>query len=848
MENNYLNPLFWQHGESEEALRTEIRKMKEGGIGSFIAEARPHPDYLGDGWWRDMNILLDEAKKQNMEMWILDDGEYPSGKANGLIRSKYPQYLKKFLIECHMDATGPLAGSSFLIDDWLLEGESVLRVVAAQRIDRGDALLPETLVDLTEKQSDGRLYWDVPDGEWRIFVIKITPYGQEEHTKDYVNPIDRDAVRAYINEIHEAHYAHLGEEFGKTFKGFFTDEPRFGSAMGYDRIIGKSIMTLPYKDGLLDELSTMGMGDFSKYLPCLWYDAGEAAPDARYLYMDLVSRLFAECFTGQIGDWCREHGVKYIGHVVEENGAHARLGYGAGHFFRAMQGLDTAGLDIVCNLLPEQTSGHYTTMFNYYDSDFNHWGISKMASSAAHVDPKKHGTAICEAFGAYGWFEGLKTMKWITDVLAVRGVNLLVPHAFSPMDYPDPDCPPHFYARGHNPQFRAFRVWADYANRVCHLISGGKHVAPVAVLYHAEAEWGGAAEPFEKAVKALMQKQIDSDVIPGDILADAELCLFSEEGITINQETYRVLVVPYAEYLPEKVARRLEELAQSGFPVVFTGEFPKRCYLGGSIETQNFKTAACAELADAVTALGLRDICLKQPDCELCYYHYQKNGADIYFFTNQSTKHTVENTVVFPMAKEAVLFDAMTGNRYQAEQTVTGNGCEVSLYLQPYESIFVLFGGETAQAVRPDIRKFTKEYPVDGTWCVSTLTAGETGEFIKQPFDAPGNLAVPGKLPDFSGTIRYETTFTCNDTGKAFLDLGAVYETAIVTVNGTEIGTRICPPYQLEIPEGILKQGENTLTVEVINTLVKENHDNPFDKYFPQEPTGLIGPVTVKMK
>ncbi|MFR6330641.1 MAG: hypothetical protein ACLUOI_18740 [Eisenbergiella sp.] len=29
--------------------------------------------------------------------------------------------------------------------------------------------------------------------------------------------------------------------------------------------------------------------------------------------------------------------IKLIGHVVEDNGAHARLGYGCGHFFRAME-------------------------------------------------------------------------------------------------------------------------------------------------------------------------------------------------------------------------------------------------------------------------------------------------------------------------------------------------------------------------------------------------------------------------------------------------------------------------------------------------------------------------------
>ena len=39
---------------------------------------------------------------------------------------------------------------------------------------------------------------------------------------------------------------------------------------------------------------------------------------------------------------------------------------------------------------------------------------------------------MCEIFGAYGWMEGTKLMKWLVDHMLVRGINWLVPHAFSP--------------------------------------------------------------------------------------------------------------------------------------------------------------------------------------------------------------------------------------------------------------------------------------------------------------------------------------------------------------------------------------------------------------------------------
>jgi len=59
---SYITPLFWQHGESESVLRQEMRQMSQNGISSFILESRPHPDFLGERWWHDLDVILDEAR------------------------------------------------------------------------------------------------------------------------------------------------------------------------------------------------------------------------------------------------------------------------------------------------------------------------------------------------------------------------------------------------------------------------------------------------------------------------------------------------------------------------------------------------------------------------------------------------------------------------------------------------------------------------------------------------------------------------------------------------------------------------------------------------------------------
>lgn len=82
---NYIFPFFWQHGESEAVLRKYMQVIYDANIRAVCIESRPHPDFVGAGWWRDMDIILEEARKRKMKVWILDDSHFPTGYCNGKI-------------------------------------------------------------------------------------------------------------------------------------------------------------------------------------------------------------------------------------------------------------------------------------------------------------------------------------------------------------------------------------------------------------------------------------------------------------------------------------------------------------------------------------------------------------------------------------------------------------------------------------------------------------------------------------------------------------------------------------------------------------------------------------------
>jgi hypothetical protein len=862
--DHYIIPLFWQHGEDEDRLRNEIRAMRESGINGFIVESRPFPGFLEAPWWKNTDILLDEAQKLGMGVWFFDDQTYPSGYGNGAAKNR-PDLRKLYLDERHIDVWGPIKGSSFLISPWIGEGEKLFALAAAPITDGIDTIDEKGLISLESR--DGILGWDIPGpGKWRIFIFVLTGEGGESWTSRYINPLNSKAVSALVETCYEPYYQRYSNLFGTVIRGFFTDEPRFGNLASYDARPGNpqpdekyysqqyQKMVLPWSDELEAELVSRFGGDLKRLLPLLFFPSAGNSKEFWYAYMDAASRLFGELFIRRLGDWCREHGVELIGHTVEDNGAHARLGYGTGHFFRSMAGLDAAGLDVVYQIWPGVTDGRMASPFGYLDANFFYWGLTKMAASAAQLDPGKKGRTVCEIFGAYGWQEGLKLMKWLTDHVTVRGVNVLIPHAFSPKDFPDPDCPPHFYAQGKNPQWKYFPHWAAYARRVCARLSGGVHVTRIGVLYHAEQEWLGDYMPFNRVVEILQINGIDCRIIPADHLVPAEA--LSGGGFVINSQRYDVLIVPWAECMPGDLLERLAGLAQNT-EIIFVNALPVRD------EKQRPGTASLAlrencgifpleKIPAHLASKGYTDIVFDPPHHDLRYYHYKTGEAERFFFVNESPREKVSTKIDPLISGTACCYDPMEDRYFPA---AFDHGV-LSLELEPWASVFLEFSRGAAPvfperlqeipAALEALPSLLKKYPgrlSPAPFCRISLKSHDAEEF-SAPLERKELPDIAVEFPRFSGTLRYEFDLEISEAAGGYvLDLGAVYESAEAWVNGVPLGVRICPPYRFRGTEP-LRKGKNRITVEVVNTLAKALGSlNIFDRAMAQEPSGLLGPV-----
>lgn len=825
---HHLYPFFWQHGEEEEVLIDYVEKIYESGMRGLCVESRPHPDFVGEKWWKDLNIILRECRKREMKVWILDDSHFPTGFANGKIKNDYPELKKQYLTMRRFDVAGPFAGAR--IDASQLKGRpweigqteiiDMIGVYLAQRAVpavEGDPIMADTILDISDCFKEDTIYLDIPTGDWSVFVVFSTHEGGEESTKDYLNPLQAQATQVLVDEVYEKHFEHVGEFFGNTITAFFSDEPRFGNAKGTDAWIGKTDIVLPWKPGFEQLLEFP-----NTFLPLLWVaDVKQKEREVRYEYMNKVTLAYHEQFVKVLADWCQEHGVSYLGHNIEDNGAHARLGYGAGHFFRGQESQHYSGIDVIGGqVVPGMPYHHDAYQTGGSDGQFYHYALAKLGSSAAQLYSHKKGRAMCEAFGAYGWNEGLKTMKWIADHLIVRGINTIVPHAFSPKVYPDRDCPPHFYAHGNNPQFPYMSYLSNYMNRLMFIFNGGVHKTNIALFYPAEFEWATRHYmPIEVPARVLTQAQLDFEIVPYDLLKEA---IVRDGNVIINQHVFETIIIPYTDYIPKEILKTFKELQADGVELIFIQDVSQT--VDASIPGN------LVSLDDLVSAVEDKaEIKISKPTKDLVYYHYQKDGIDYWMFFNESLHETIDTHIQFMEGdKKWIAYDAYVDAYYPVHSN--------RLTLQPYETVVWICGKDMATTSRMENQR---EMIFHSNWMMSYRGAGVGSRFT--PIVTTATIQPLNEMEGFervSGTVAYETTVHLSDGESVCgIDLGRAYETAEVFVDGKSIGVRIAPPYIFELRDR-LTNGKHTIRIEVTNTLGTQFRGG-LNQYLLIEPFGL---------
>ncbi len=265
-EKNHRSLPFWSWNDKleENEIRRQVNVMNDTNNGGFFMHARGglQTEYLGEEWYQMVAASIDEAKKLGMDAWAYDENGWPSGFADGKVPSRGLDWQQKQMTSC------------------ILEDENV----------------PEHLIGLYKLSENG--YEKTDKAEKGVLAVYFIV------NKYYIDTFNPDTIKYFIEVTHEQYYKRFESEFGKTLKGFFTDEPQFNNTLHF-----------PWSQVLEGEFVARYGYSLVHNLPALFgtYDNTLAI---RYDFWKMIGELFRSRFLKVIYDWCEEHNCMSTGHVM----------------------------------------------------------------------------------------------------------------------------------------------------------------------------------------------------------------------------------------------------------------------------------------------------------------------------------------------------------------------------------------------------------------------------------------------------------------------------------------------------------------------------------------------------
>jgi hypothetical protein len=690
---SYREAPFWSWNDDldPDELVRQIELMDDAGWGGFFMHSRVglRTPYMGKQWMTCIRACVDAARERGMGAWLYDEDKWPSGFAGGLSVAANPGYRGQYLVCQVTDRPALLAERTATFAAREIEGQ---------------------LVDI--RPDDAPAFTDDADRVIQ-FYPQTMPLGNAWFNGfAYLDVLNADAVRAFLESTHEAYAQVVGGEFGKAVPGIFTDEPQFR--------LPQDQLALPWTNGFLDVFQARCGYDLLLYLPALFFDTGEFH-GVRYDYWRTITELFVKNYSRQVFDWCEVHGLAYTGHYNAEDllcSQTDNIGAAMVHYpYMHIPGIDKLGRQI------NARAGTVLTV-KQLDSVVCQTGKSR---------------ALCENYGCCGQDFAHAGRKWIGDWAYVLGVTLNNPHLslYSMRGERKRDYPQNLFYQ--QPWWPENHLIADYFARLSYILSQGRRVVDILVIHPLGSAWTlyrpGAARAIDRLDRALddllmtlMRNQRDfhlgdeMSMAPGapceaHVMADG-----TGARLDVGHMSYRAVIVPPGVTLAEDTVRLLREFAAAGGPVLALEPVPT-LIAGRPVDSpvlpETSRTVALDELPDVLD--GLLSFDVRIPGRPAVWAHHRRiGGMDFYFLANTDCEEGGVATVELRGTGRLEEWDPVTGEVRARPSRQSDGITEVALGFPPAGShLLVLHRDQPPAEVEAPVERIAAEIPMGDSWHLS---------------------------------------------------------------------------------------------------------------------------------
>lgn len=742
---------FWNDELTEEELRRQIHDFHDKGVAGFVIHPRKGLPktipYLGERFMHFVRFAVEEAAKLGMRVILYDEAMYPSGSAHGMVVKENPAFASRCLRMEQSNESVEVSADLVAVCAACLQGDNAADIEVIEPVN-GRYLPSEgkTLLCFRIGFSGGTIrgvHEQEDDGE-----------PNAPASADLLNPA---AVQAFIRLTHERYWDVLKDHFGQTVIAMFTDEP---DIVGRNHAPG----CMAWTDDFMTDFEAQGCSAVD--LPALWLHTDGDDEDVRRRYRRAQNHRMQKTYYGQLAQWCEQHGIALTGHPAK-------------------------GWDMGL-LTPFQLPGQ-DVVWRFVGPDNGLQGeesvLAKCSADAArHLGRSRN---LNECFGCCGkdgiqWGFTMDEMKWYTDWLLVRGVNLLCPHAFfySIRDGRGDERPPD--VGPNNLWWPWYGKLAAYIRRLCWL-NTGVNQARVAVLCEEDRL------PWRSCIP-LYEHQIEFNYLSTEHLLQ---CDTAQGKLTIRQQQYDALLL-------------------ENIPLSSTA----------TAKIEAFRQAGGLVLEQPDLSLLPRDVQPDEPAPSLRVTHVIKDDIHLYLLVNEG-EEPINCRMRTSAAGSAEWWNAWSSAMIPAAVDAEGY---YALHLNRRESLILAVDPTGEALVAPTMRTMPSAKLQPLKMQRFQVTPANGGETFTLTTDENGCLP---SWPDegYSGWMTYETDLTL--TQPVQLHLGNIIGMTRCMVDDREMGMRMWAPYTYVLPEG-----KHHLRLEVCNTMANAYDHHPL-------PSGIVGPIAI---
>lgn len=530
---------FWNGDMTESEIRWQIKEMADKGIRGFFIHSRQglKRPYLSESFFQMVRVAVDAAEEMGMIVHLYDEYPYPSGIAGGEVTLGKPQFHATRLVQRAFDIPGGsirkalprgkiLSCIAYPVEDGQVNWSSGVDLIEHVGMVLTDNSYNETgLTQYNQKRYFASnptpvLEADLPKIPHRVFVSSQALVESHKYWHNFIDTLNPDAIRDFIELTHEGYRERFGDKFGKSIHSIFVDETAPG-----------------WSDRLPEAFRAEYGYDLLFLMPAL-QDSNH--PEHLKVSFDLDRlkyKLFCQSFEEQISDFCTKYNLRYSGEKPSMRLSQLKYmdipGCEPGHIKAG------APMDLLRPSIRQN---------------------ARATASAAYFYEKEG--SLCECFHSLGWSGTIQDAKLISEGLMQMGIRYLVPHGFfyTTHSLTKHDAPPTFFFQ--MPYWPLFGHLSERLDKLAEHFEGTCMDAQVLVVDPSSGLPSRSdRDDYESLLNTLMEEHLDFLIVDTDILESGQI---DNDKVSISDITAKVVILPHMRIVEEPLAAWLKAFEGSG--------------------------------------------------------------------------------------------------------------------------------------------------------------------------------------------------------------------------------------------------------------------------------------------